>query len=59
MNRNWYHIQDNNKNDLTITSSDQIKVGDNVAFEGIVAVDKDFGAGYRYKVIVEDSKVKK
>jgi hypothetical protein len=58
MNRNWYHIQDNNKNDLTITSSDQIKVGDNVAFEGIVAVDKDFGAGYRYKVIVEDSKVK-
>ena len=52
-------MKDNNKNDLTITSSDQIKVGDNVAFEGIVAVDKDFGAGYRYKVIVEDSKVKK
>lgn len=30
-----------------------------VTIKGVVHVDKDFGAGYTYAVIVEDAKVQK
>jgi hypothetical protein len=59
MNRNWIHIQDGTNDagsfDLTITSPDNVKVDDNVTFEGTIAVDKDFGAGYIYDVVLEDA----
>jgi len=59
MGRNWVHIQDgtsgNGKFDLTITTSDNVNVGDVVTFEGKVALEKDFGAGYFYDVIVEQA----
>lgn len=59
MDRNWIHLQDgsgsaaNRDNDLTITTSAVAKVGDVVTVTGTVAIDKDFGAGYTYAVIVE------
>lgn len=57
MGRNWIHIQDgtgsSNDYDLTITTNDQVSVGDIVTFEGTVSLAKDFGAGYFYDVIVE------
>lgn len=63
MGRNWVHLQDGTEYygefDLTLTTKDIVKVGDVVTFEGIVATEKDFGAGYKYKVIVEDSKLVK
>lgn len=61
MGRNWLHIQDgtgqsaSKTHDLTVTSASEAKVGDTVLIEGKVAVDKDFGAGYRYDLIVEDA----
>jgi hypothetical protein len=59
MNRNWIHIQDGTNDagsfDLTITSQDNVKVDDKVTFEGTIAVDKDFGAGYVYDVVLEDA----
>ena len=59
--KNWIHIQDGSKHkenyDLTITSQDQVKVGDKITVQGTLATDKDFGAGYEYSVIVEDAKV--
>ena len=62
MDKNWIHIQDGTDNkgdyDLTITSDATVKVGDMITIEGKVALDKDFGAGYFYKVIVEDGIVK-
>jgi uncharacterized protein YcfL len=63
MNKNWYHIQDgtkiNGKNcDFTITTSDNIPLGANVAFEGKLTLNKDFGSGYKYDVIMEDAKLK-
>jgi hypothetical protein len=62
MDKNWIHIQDGTDNngdfDLTITTSATVKVGDVITVEGKVALDKDFGAGYFYKVIVEDANVK-
>lgn len=61
MNRHWIHIQDGSNNngnyDLTVTTADDItfEVGDVVTFEGVLAVDKDFGAGYIYAVILENA----
>jgi hypothetical protein len=61
MNTNWVHIQDGTNSagsfDLTITTGDVTKMGDVVTFEGIVALKKDFGAGYYYEVIVENAKL--
>lgn len=63
MDRNWIHIQDGtgdkNSFDLLITSNDAVNVGDIIVAEGTLALDKDFGAGYAYKVLIEDAKVKK
>jgi hypothetical protein len=62
MGKNWFHIQDGTENngdfDLTVTSSSVVKVGDVITVEGKVSLDKDFGAGYFYKVIVEDVIIK-
>ncbi len=62
MKRNWVHLQDgtegDGKNDLTITTQDEAAVGDVVTFEGRITLDKDFGAGYKYDVIMEDAKKK-
>jgi hypothetical protein len=63
MGRNWIHLQDGTgdattgTNDVTVTSSGTTAVGEIVVVRGTVAVDKDFGAGYRYAVIVEDASV--
>ncbi len=59
MGRNWVHIQDgtsgNGKFDLTVTTNENVQVGDVVTFEGKVTLEKDFGAGYFYDVIVEQA----
>jgi hypothetical protein len=59
MGKNWIHIQDGTdfggKFDLTITSESEVKVGDVVTFEGKVGLNKDFGYGYTYDVIVEEA----
>jgi hypothetical protein len=64
MGRNWLHIRDGSgtagkDNDLTITTAEKAAVGDVVVVKGKVQVDKDFGAGYSYPVIVEDAKLGK
>jgi len=63
MNKNWVHIQDGtragDKFDLAITTLDSVKVGDVVIFEGVIALNKDVGAGYFYDVIMENAGVKK
>ena len=55
MNRNWAHIQDGSGEniDLTVTTMEDIPLGAVVTLEGTIALDKDFGAGYRYDVIME------
>jgi hypothetical protein len=59
MGRNWIHIQDgtssDGKFDLTITSQDLAQVNDEVTFKGVITLEKDFGAGYFYDVIMEDA----
>ncbi len=57
MGRNWVHVQDESgaEFDLTVTTNEQVQLGQMVNMEGILAVNKDFGAGYFYKVIVENA----
>jgi hypothetical protein len=64
MGRNWLHIRDGSgtagkDNDLTVTTAEKAAVGDVVVVKGVVRIDKDFGAGYSYPVIVEDAKLAK
>lgn len=64
LDRNWMHIQDgtgdakDGSNDLTVTSQGGAKVGDVITATGKLAIDKDFGAGYAYKAIVEGATIK-
>lgn len=58
MDRNWVHIMDGTKgerSDLTFTTNEVFQLGDTVTVKGKVAVDKDFGGGYVYPLIVEEA----
>lgn len=61
--KNWIHIQDgtsyNDKFDFTATIDNEVKVGDFVTIEGIITVNKDFGYGYVYEVIMENANLLK
>lgn len=61
MGTNWVHIQDgtgkNETHDLLVTTSQSVKVGSTIIVEGKVVKDKDFGSGYFYNVLLENSKV--
>ena len=64
MGKNWVHLRDGSgdpakgTNDLVATTQDLPKVGDVVTAKGTLYKDKDFGAGYKYQVIVEEATVK-
>ena len=61
MGKNWLHLQDGSgsegSNDLTVTTATTVNVGDVVLVSGVVSVDRDFGFGYEYDVILEDAEV--
>lgn len=61
MDKNWIHIQDgtsdNGNFDLTITSDDVAEVNDEITVRGKITLNKDFGYGYSYEVILEDAKI--
>lgn len=61
MGRNWVHIQDGTGDgenyDLTVTTNENATVGQVVVVEGYVSLNKDFGSGYKYDIILEDSEV--
>ncbi len=61
MGKNWVHLHDGSgsasaqTNDLLVTTLGQANVGDIITAKGTVHTDKDFGAGYAYKVLIEDA----
>ena len=60
MGKNWVHLQDGTSGsgsfDLTITTQDEVGVGDVVIFKGLIVLNKDFGSGYSYEVLMEEAK---
>ena len=62
MKRNFLHIQDGTgsqgTNDLIVTSKQTANVGDKVEVVGTVKLDTDFGFGYAYPLLVENSTIK-
>jgi hypothetical protein len=63
MGKNWLHVRDGSgdadagTNDLTVTTDATARIGDTVLVTGQVHLDKDFGYGYKYDVIIEDAQV--
>ena len=62
MGKNWLHVRDGSgaegTNDLTITTAGTLpNVGDTVVVTGNVSLNKDFGMGYAYDVLIEDAQV--
>lgn len=61
MGKNWVHIQDGSEYkdnfDLTITTDINVAVGQIVTFEGKISLDKDFGYGYAYNILMEEGKL--
>ncbi len=61
MGKNWIHLQDgtdhSDEYDITITSDMEAVQGDIVTIEGKITLDKDFGYGYFYKIIMEEGKI--
>ena len=60
---NFVHIQDGSgdaaagNNDLIVTTRADTAVGETVVLSGTLVLDKDFGAGYSYPVLLEDASV--
>ncbi|MCV6607200.1 MAG: hypothetical protein OIF32_03215, partial [Campylobacterales bacterium] len=59
LNRNWIHIQDgtgeNKKVGRVVFTSKYVpKLGSIVTGKGIARIDKDFGSGYVYPIVVEN-----
>jgi hypothetical protein len=58
MGENWLHILDSSStSDLTITTKEIVEIGDIVILEGKLSIDKDFGHGYLYPILLEDATV--
>jgi hypothetical protein len=63
MQRNFLHLQDgtgdaaDGSNDITITSQDTAAIGDQITVTGTLILEHDFGAGYRYPLLVEKASI--
>ncbi len=63
MGRNFVHVQDGtgdakaSTNNLVVTSTQTAAVGDKVSISGTVVLNRDFGSGYSYPLIIEEATV--
>lgn len=59
MGRNWVHLQDGTEHegayDLTITTVLEPAEGDVLTLTGKIVLEKDFGYGYFYDILMEDA----
>ena len=61
MGKNWIHLKDGSQDayDLVITSDEMVDVGSVVTMKAEVVLNKDFGAGYKYDLILENGVIVK
>ncbi|WP_222983844.1 hypothetical protein [Flagellimonas meishanensis] len=59
MGKNWIHLKDGSQDDfdLVITSATEIEKGDKITMRGIVRLNRDFGSGYSYDILVEEGEL--
>ena len=57
MRRNFIHITDADGGSLIVTSKDTAQVGQKVKVVGTVKLDTDFGMGYSYPLLIENSSI--
>lgn len=63
MGRNFVHVQDGSgkadagTNNLIVTSKQTANVGDKVAISGVLVVNRDFGSGYSYPLLIEEASI--
>ena len=63
MGRNFVHIQDGSgdakagTNDLLVTGKQVVAVGDQVTISGKVVLNRDFGSGYSYPLLIEEASI--
>ena len=63
--KNWIHLRDGSgsaadgTNDVLVTTTDEAKIVDVVLVKVVVHLDRDFGSGYSYQVLIEEASVKK
>ncbi|MFA7330767.1 MAG: hypothetical protein WC326_06800 [Candidatus Delongbacteria bacterium] len=62
MGSNWIHLMDGSgqsgKDDLVVTTSQKVKVGDRITAKGKLGTDRDLGSGYFFPVLLENATVK-
>ena len=59
MGTNWIHIKDGSKDDydLVITSNTFVQEGSMITMKATVTLNKDFGSGYKYDLILENGTI--
>lgn len=58
MGKDWIHIRDTSTDeDLTITANADVTPGDVILAHGKIVLNKDFGYGYVYEIMMEDAEV--
>lgn len=58
MRKNWIHMEDGSGDkDLIVTTTGTATVGSVIVAEGALSLDRDFGMGYFYEVLMEDATV--
>ena len=61
MGRNFVHVQDGTgdakNNNLVVTSKQTAKIGDQVTITGVVVINRDFGSGYNYPLLIEEASI--
>lgn len=61
MKKNWIHLKDGSPNssqhDFVATSVMETKEGEIIVIEGKIILNKDFGSGYFFNVLMEDGKI--
>jgi DNA/RNA endonuclease YhcR with UshA esterase domain len=63
MGRNFVHVQDGtggpDSDRIIVTSKQTAQVGDQVTVTGLVTLDRDFGSGYGYPLLLEETSITK
>jgi len=61
MKRNFVHVQDGtggpDSNDLIVTTKQSARIGDEISISGVVVVNRDFGSGYFFPLLIENASI--